>query len=285
VPGVYGGGALRDHVHFVSFRLSRSRRSFDAHATLVTSCAPRFRDGLTEAIAIEGGSLSGGGRYSGSTPFADLVDAGVPDIGGLRAEGTADLSLHVRAGGTATGTARVRTVYRDPATGAEVSRCDTGAIRWVARVPMRRAGRGRPRPQPGVHFGTTAQGAPFLMKVARRGRSIQRAGMTFTVSCPSANRLPLEIVAQRLPVSAEGRFQEAGTFERSFTLADGTPVRESYAWALSGRLGVEGAAGSFRVSGVVRRAKRWRPGRRLRHGPQPVARLTGARVTRPAASG
>lgn len=253
-PGLYGGGALREFVHFVSLRIGRGGRSFDARATLVTNCAPRFGDGLTESIEVDGGSLSGDGRYSASTPFDDLVDAGVPDIGGLRAVGTADLTVQVRPGGTASGTARVRTVYRDPATGTKVSSCDTGAIPWVTRLPARGAAGGRSRARPGVLFGATAQGAPFLMKVARRGRAIQRAGMTFTVSCPSTNELPLELVAQHVRVSANGRFEDGGSFERSFTLADGTAVREVYTWALAGRFGAEGAAGSFRVSGVVRRA-------------------------------
>jgi hypothetical protein len=255
VPGLYGGGALlRDFVHFVSLRVGRDGRSFDARATLVTSCAPRFGDGLTESIEVDDGSLAAGGRYRASTPFDDGVAPGVPGIGGLRAVGAADLTVQVRSGGTASGTARVRTVYSDPATGAEVSRCDTGVIPWVTRVPARGGERGRSRPRPGVLLGTTAQDAPFLMKVARRGRAIQRAGMTFTASCPSTNGLPLELVAQGVRISENGRFEETGSFERGFTLADGTAVREAYTWVLRGRFGGEGAAGSFRVSGVVRLA-------------------------------
>jgi hypothetical protein len=259
VPGLYGGGALREFVHFVSLRVGRDGHTFDASATLVTSCGPRFGDGLTESIEVDGGDLSDAGRYSASTPFDDRVDPGVPGIGELQAAGSADLTVHVLPGGTASGTARVRTVYRDPATGAEVSRCDTGIVRWRTLVPARsgvpaRGGaRGRRTPRPGVLLGTTAQGAPFLMNVAR-GREVQRAGMTFTVSCPSTNGLPLDVVAQAVRISANGRFEESGGFQRSFTLPDGTAVREAYTWELGGRFGAEGAAGTFRVSGVVRRA-------------------------------
>jgi hypothetical protein len=237
----------------VSFRLGRSRTRFEAHATLVTKCGPRFGDGLVETIAVTDGRLSARGAYRASASFSDDVAPGVPEIGGLHTDGTISFSARVRKGGVAAGTARARTSYRDPQTGAEVSRCDTGSIDWTARLPSGAVGRGEARPQPGVHLGTTAQGEPFLMRVVRRGRMIEQAGMTFSVSCPSAAGLPLDLVANRVPVSRDGSFDATGTFRRGFTLSDGTAVLESYAWRLRGRFGRRGATGSFRVSGVVRR--------------------------------
>jgi|SRR5215211_1278369 len=251
--GLYGGGAFRDFVHFVSFRLGRSRTRFEARATLVTKCGPRFGDGLVETIAVTDGHLSARGAYRASASFSDQVAPGVPEIGGLHTDGTIDFSARVQSGGVAVGTARARTVYRDPQTGADVSRCDTGSIGWTARLPSSGVGRGTSRPQPGVHLGTTAQGGPFLMSVVRRGRLIARAGMTFLVSCPSAVGLPTDLVANRVPVSRDGSFDATGTFRRGFTLDDGTAVLESYAWRLRGHFGHRGATGSFQVSGVVRR--------------------------------
>jgi hypothetical protein len=251
--GLYGGGAFRDFVHFVSFRLARSRTRFDAHATLVTKCGPRFGDGLVETIAVTDGQLSTRGAYRASASFSDEVAPGVPEIGGLHTDGTIDFSARVQSGGVAVGTARARTTYRDPQTGSVVSRCDTGTIGWTARLPAGGAGRGIARLQPGAHFGTTAQGGPFLMSVVRQGRLIARAGMTFLVSCPSAVGLPVDLVANRVPVARDGSFDATGTFRRGFTLGDGTAVLESYAWRLRGRFGRRGAIGSFQVSGVVRR--------------------------------
>lgn len=252
--GLYGGGAVRDFMQFVSLRVKPGGERFRARATLVTECAPRFGDTLTESVFISRGPLSERGRYKGTTQFTDEVDPGVPGIGGLRAQGRIELEIRSVRRPLASGTIRVRTVYRDPNDGGEVvSRCDTGLIPWVARVPSRDAGRGATRRQPGEHHGLTAQGQPFLMDVAGRGRLVRRAGMTATVSCPSALGNALDVVAHGLRVGKRGRFGATGSFRRSFTRSDGTEVEEDYTWRLRGRFGRSGAAGTFRLRGVVRK--------------------------------
>ena len=249
--GLYGGGAVRDYLQFVSVRVLPGG-GLRAHATLVTKCSPRFGDSLTESVSVPNARLSERGRYGATTPFSEEVEPGVPGIGGLRAEGTIAFSAEVLRGGVARGSVRVRTTYSDPATGAELSRCDTGIIRWVARRPPPDAGTGRPAPRAGTQRGTTEQEEPFLMRVARGGRLVRRAGLAVRVDCPSAIGLPLDVVAHRLRLR-RGRFGATDEFQRSFTSSDGIELVERYSWKLRGRFGRAGAHGSFELHGVVNR--------------------------------
>jgi hypothetical protein len=249
--GLYGGGAVRDYLQFASLRVLPDG-GLSAHATLVTQCAPRFGDELTESVSIRNVKLSDDGRYSATSTFTDELEPGVPTVGGLRAEGTIDYSVRVLSGGRARGLVRVRTVYTDPATGAELSRCDTGRISWAARRPAPDAGSGRPKPRPRTYRGTTGQDEPFLMRVARGGRLVHRAGLTVRIGCPSGIGLSLDVVAHRLRVR-HGRFGAMDRFERPFTYPDGRQVVERYSWKLRGRFGRTGARGTFSLRGDVRR--------------------------------
>ena len=249
--GLYGGGAVRDYLQFVSVRVLPGGR-FSAHATLVTECAPRFGDALTESVSIRNLRLSDDGRYSGTSSFTDELEPDVPTVGGLRAQGTIDFTLRALDRGRARGMVRVRTIYTDPATGAELSRCDTGAIPWTARRPAPDDGLGRPAPKPRTYRGTTEQDEPFLMRVTRRGRLVQRAGLTVRVGCPSGIGLPLDVVAHLVRVR-RGRFGATDVFERPYTYPDGSAVVERYSWKLRGRFGRSGARGTFELHGDVRR--------------------------------
>ena len=242
---------MRDYVQFVSAQVRPDGR-FTASATLVTRCSPRFGDTLTESVSVRNEQLSPDGRYSGTSTFEDDPEPGVPTVGGLQAKGTIRLSIGVRAGGRAVGAIRVLTTYSDPRTGAEVARCDTGRIGWVARRPFPDTGDGRVKLQPGTHRGTTGQGQPFLARVTKRGRLVRRAGLTVRVGCPSGVGLALDVVAHRIRVR-RGRFGAREEFERPFTYPDGTRVIEHYSWAMRGRFGARGAHGTFQMRGVVRR--------------------------------
>ena len=250
--GLYGGGAVRDYLQFVSLQV-RPDGGFTASATLVTICSPRFGDSLTESVSVKNQRLSADGRYAATSTFEDDLEPGVRTVGGLHAEGTIRLSVGVQAGGRAVGAIRVRTTYTDPGTGQEVARCDTGRIGWVARRPLPDAGEGPVQLQPGTHRGTTEQGHPFLARVTRRGRLVRRAGLTVRVGCPSGIGLPLDVVAHRIRVR-RGGFGAADRFERQYTYPDGTRVVERYSWEMRGRFGARGARGTFRMRGVVRRA-------------------------------
>jgi hypothetical protein len=256
--GVYGGGAIRDYLHFVSVHV-REDGSFDADATLVTKCSPRFGDALTATVMIRDETLSPLGRYSATNSFTDDIAPGVPVVGGLRAEGTIAFSVEVEGG--ASGFVQVRTTYRDPDTNKVVSRCDTGRIEWAARRPPRDAGLGKPAPGLGagpwpragrVLRGVTAQDEPFLMRVTRRGRLVHRAGLTVQVGCASDVGLGLDVVAHRVRVR-RGRFGARDRFRREFVRPNGRRLVETYSWVLRGRFGRRGARGTFRIRGVVRR--------------------------------
>jgi hypothetical protein len=249
--GTYGGGAVGDYLQFVSLRVQPDRR-FAAHATLVTSCAPRFGDSLSESVDVRGARLAEDGRYSATTSFSDELVTGIPGIGGLHAEGTIAFSVRVLPGGVARGLVRVRTTYSDPSSGRVISRCDTGRIAWAARRPSPLAGAGGAHAGPGTERGTTSQDEPFLMRVTRRGRVVDRAGLTVRVGCPSAIGLALDVVAHGLRVR-RGRFGATGRFRRSYTYPDGREVVEHYGWELRGRFGRRGARGTFELRGVVRR--------------------------------
>jgi hypothetical protein len=249
--GLYGGGAVDDYLQFVSVRVLPNAR-FRAHATLVTSCAPRFGDTLTESVSVRAARLTDGSAYSATTSFSDDLEPGLQDVGGLHAEGTIAFSVRVLRAGVARGVVRVRSTYTDPATGAEIARCDTGRIRWFARRPPDGAGDGKAPRRAGTQRGTTDQAEPFLMRLTRRGRFVERAGMTVRIGCPSGIGLPLDVVAHRVHVR-RGRFGAADGFERAFTYPDGTRVAEHYSWELRGRLGKSGARGTFQMHGVVRR--------------------------------
>jgi hypothetical protein len=249
--GVYGGGAVRDYLQFVSARV-RADGTFTARATLVTRCTPRFGDTLTETVSVRDKRLSAEGAYAATRSFEDDIERGVPTTGGLHAEGTVAFSARVLARGRALGAVRVRTVYSDPRTGERVARCDTGRVAWVARRPPPRAGEGRAGLQPGTHRGTTGQDEPFLARVTDDGRMVRRAGLTVRVGCPSGVGLPLDVVAHRLRVR-RGRFAGAGEFSRPFTYPDGTRVVERYSWLMLGRFGRRGVHGTFEMDGTVHR--------------------------------
>jgi hypothetical protein len=255
--GVYGGGAASDYLQFVSMRVLPGD-GLTADATLVTRCAPRFGDRLTENVSVRDVQLDASGSYSATTSFSDRVARNVPLTGGMFARRTISFSVHVGADGLARGTAQVQTRYSRSERGAAVSTCDTGSIRWAARRPAADTGRGRSRLQPGTHRGTTADDEPFLMLVTRRGRLVRRAGLTVHVDCPSTVGMPLDVVAQRARVR-RGAFRAAGRFEFPYTNRNGTRVVERYRWVLRGRFGSRGARGNFELNGVVRRKSDGKP--------------------------
>jgi hypothetical protein len=249
--GLYGGGAVGDYLQFVSLRVVPGG-GMTAHATLVTSCAPRFADELTESVDVRDVRLTEAGTYSATTSFSDDVDPGVSSVGGLRADGTIAFSVRVLRGGLARGEARVLSTYTDPESGNEQTRCDTGPVPWALRRPAPDAGTGRPRLQAGTHRGTTDQGEPFLMRVTDGGRLVRRAGLTARVDCPGPAGRPLDVVAHLVRVR-RGRFGAAGDFRRPFQSSAGREMVERYSWELRGRFGRRGARGTFDMRGVVRR--------------------------------
>lgn len=249
--GLYGGGAFGRFVQFVTVRLKGGRTKADELATLTTRC-PGFSSPLFDNIRVTDVAVAKG-RFTRSQAFTETVPAGIPEIGGLRRSGTISVGTAIGFHGRAVGTIRNQFTLRDPRTGAVRANCDTGRVRFAARIPARRAGRGKPAPPRGASlFGTTAQKLPFLLRVSRRARSVERAGMTLQVACPSALGRPIDLVATSMRIG-RGRFGATGAFTRHYTTPQFGPVLESYRWRLRGRFGSLGAAGTWRVSATVRR--------------------------------
>ena len=266
VGGLYLGGATGRYVQFVSLALNRRATQATERATLVVRCTgdpaiPSVLDNLTLAqIGVADG------RAKGSGVIEEDIPPSVPAIGGLSRRGVVNYRIRVGTLGRAAGILRSRFTLTDPASGAVRARCDTGTVRWSARIATRGAGRGRPAPAAGSgYFGATAQGLPFLLEVLPGGRAVRPAGMAFRASCPSLRGVPLDLVAAaRMPISrakrkargrqareAGGRFGSSGRLTRRFSSEEFGPVTETYTWRLRGRFGAVGVAGTWSVTGTV----------------------------------
>jgi len=257
--GLYlGGGLDRRFVQFVSLRLARGGRMGEARATLTVRCSRRVGTRLDNIRLAEIEFRAG--RANASASLEEEVAPGVPEIGGLSRKGTITIDARVGRGGRATGTIRDRFTVRDPASGAVRTTCDSGPVRWSARMPARTAGRGEPHPRRGAtYFGATAQRLPFLLQVLPQGRVVRPAGMAFRVGCPSAEGRPLDLTTRvAMPIDRRGRFGASGKFKRRFMSEELGEVTESYSWKLSGRFGSSGVAGTWRVRAVVRTGDRGR---------------------------
>jgi hypothetical protein len=257
-PGTYGGGAFGRYVSFATVRVDRARRRASALGLLVYDCG--FRTPLTDTIRLNATEIMGN-SVQGASLFTDDIPSGLPEIGGLRRRGVLAVTVRLHASGVATGRMRTASVFEDPRTGQPVNdprtgrqrACDSGSVRFRARIPSRAAARGRPRPaRRGSYFGTSRQRQPVLLKVSRTGRRVERAGMTFRVRCESALGLPLDVVALDMPIVRGGRFGNRGTFVRLYRSSTNGAVREDYRWTLRGRFGRRGATGTWRVTGTAR---------------------------------
>lgn len=275
VSGLYLGGSSGRFVQLFSLRLNARGTRATQRATLVVRCNgdPSIRsvlDNLTLAqIPVSDG------RADGSGSIDEQIPASVPAVGGLAREGLVTYRIRVGSGGRAAGVLRSRFRLTDPSTGSTRARCDTGRVRWSARIVARDAGRGDPAPAPGSgYFGATAQKLPFVLDVLPGGVAVRPAGMAFRAGCPSLRGLPLDLASnRRMPISrvkrrgrragaAGGRFGSAGRFTRRYFSDLLGQVTETYRWRLRGRFGAEGAAGTWRVDGtVVRDADGARVGR------------------------
>lgn len=265
VGGLYLGGASGRYVQFISLRVNGRATRATERATVVARCSGDAAPGsLLDNLTIKPISLAEG-RAKGSAVIDEQIPPSVPGVGGLSRRGLVIYRVRLGTGGRAAGVLRSRFTISDPETGETRARCSTGAIRWSARIAPRGAGRGDPAPVGrSGYFGATGQRLPFLLRVLPGGRAVRPAGMTFNASCPSLRGRPLDLVAPRRmrisppkrkrgrPVAGTGgRFGSSGRLTRRFSSDQYGPVSETYRWRLRGRFGADGAAGTWRVDGVV----------------------------------
>jgi len=252
--GLYAGGGANEFLQYVAVRVGSTRRRATTTLTLTVDC-PRFGSSLVDTLTVRRARLRGG-RLAFEAPYREQVPLQVRQIGGLQRTGVATGRLWIDRRGRAAGRIRNRFTLTDPETKRTVGRCDTGAVPWTARLMPRVLGRveqGRPTPAKGARYvGATRQQRSLLLDVARNGRAIQRIGMAFDSGCPSALGRPLELSARRIRIvrrgARRGRFAESGGFIRTITDPRLGPLRERYAWRLTGRFGPRTVAGSWRVS-------------------------------------
>ena len=158
---------------------------------------------------------------------------------GLAADGYGDkfgtvtqkLSGTVRRG-VAHGTYSATIDITDPATGAKVTSCRSGTLRWAARSAPGR-----------TYAGLTSNGSPIVVQRSRDGRRIDSLWVSWQAPCQNEGGFSLAEELVRFPVSGAGSF--GGAFPDDVKLDDGGT--RSFAYRLSGRAGATSASGTFQV--------------------------------------
>ena len=259
--GGYGGGAAGRATNLVAIRLRASRRSASQTAMLTPRCRGAVRPKLLDTIRLTQITLRTRGRYVYQSPYEETVPADVPEIGGLERDGIMRGSARIGPGGRASGVLRNSFTLRDPGTGDLRARCTTGTVRWSARIPSRRAGRGRPAVQWGAgYFGRTGQRLPSMLEVGGRGRAVTRARAAFQIRCPGALGRPVALESRGARIArgrgkrrvGAGRFRDSGRETRTVSSEQG-PLGATLRWTLRGRFGAVGVAGTWRVTVVLSR--------------------------------
>ena len=155
------------------------------------------------------------------------------DLGDVVAPISVELSGKMRSG-RASGRLRATVSILDKATGAEVTTCETGSLKWSA---SRDAGR--------IFGGKTNQNEPVVVRLDRKGKRVADLMVTWESStCEPPDRF------MRFPESWSGfavksrRFGD--TFEEAFTTDDGGRI--VYAYDVAGGVSRRSIRGTLRVA-------------------------------------
>ena len=160
-----------------------------------------------------------GSNSFGSTAGSSLTGAIVETISG-----------RLRPNGTASGTFRAQVTLTD-ATGAQVDRCDTGAVKWTARsLPGR------------LFAGTSSEGLPFVLELDPQRRSVERMRFGWAAPCTPEGVVLYPDELRGFPLT-RGAFGDV--FQASFDLESGG--EERYAYDVKGRIASKAKA-SGRIS-------------------------------------
>lgn len=253
--GAYGGGFIGPRFiqpHFdlgsTNLKVSHSGRSLDLSTFWAARCRT-FRGALTPDVAVKNVRVGRGGRFTASVPVRIQLETEL-QTGAARVSGTVE-------GGVASGTGRVRFDIRDAADQPIRDVCDTGAVRWEARVPaaVRSTGADAPRPR-AAYYGTSSQRSgitggrlPFRLRVNRSARQVAQAAIDFNYArCQSSEPSGSSFVSPAASIRRDGSF----AFTELSSRDDGA-TRTDFVSAFRGGFENGKATGTWRITNETRR--------------------------------
>jgi hypothetical protein len=185
--------------------------------------------GISEDILVTRRSVAASGTFSENGSLGSQTV-------GRQETARLDVEVHGRLrGGRVSGTIRVAGPVTD-STGAQVSSCDSGTVRWSARR--------------GSDFGGgTSQEAPLTFRLARDRRHVSRFAIDWRVRCGGVEQTGLRLPIPSLPVSRTGRFEKRVFTAIPIRLANGAVAQGQY--VMRGRVRGERASGTYRVYGSL----------------------------------
>ena len=134
--------------------------------------------------------------------------------------------------GVAHGTFSATIEILDPATGAKVTSCRSGTLRWAARSAPGR-----------VYAGLTSGRQPIVVQRTRNGRKVDSLWVSWSAPCQNEGGFTLAEELINFPVSSGGGF--GGAFTDDVKLEEGGT--RAFAYRLAGRASASRVAGRLRV--------------------------------------
>jgi hypothetical protein len=134
--------------------------------------------------------------------------------------------------GVAHGTFSATIDILDPATGAKVTSCRSGTLRWAARSAPGR-----------VYAGLTSDRRPIVVQRSRSGRKVSSVWVSWSAPCRNGGGFGVAEELVDFPVAGGGRFGD--TFTDEVKPAEGGT--RAFDYRLEGRAGAARVAGTFRV--------------------------------------
>jgi hypothetical protein len=235
---VYGGHTAQDAP--IALRVAGSRRAL---TQLLVHVRAACDDG-------NGATWSGAASFAAFAP--PTIDVGenvfsparLSRRGAFRAKGVATDAYGEMIGkvtetirgtirrGAAHGTFSATIEIVDPATGAKVTSCRSGTLRWAARSAPGR-----------VYAGLTSDRRPIVVQRSRSGRKIDSLWVSWSAPCRNVGGFNVAEELVNFPVSGRGRFGD--TFTDDVKPAEGGT--RAFAYLVDGRAGGSRVAGSLRV--------------------------------------
>jgi hypothetical protein len=117
-------------------------------------------------------------------------------------------------------------------TGATITTCRSGTVRWEARSAPGR-----------VYAGLSASGQPLVIERSRNGRKVTILWVAFTAPCPSGGAFEIGMGLTNFTISKSGRFGDSWNDDEKRD--DGGS--DTRAYTFDGTVGASRASGTFGV--------------------------------------